>query len=123
MESVKLTTKPRPGHGSRGAKKLRKDGLIPAVIYGHKEAVIPVALDRKEVETALRHNTRVVDLQLPSGPETAVIQDVHYDHLGSFVMHVDFKPATPHHPAKMTVPIQINGPPPGLPAPPILQPP
>jgi large subunit ribosomal protein L25 len=114
MESVKLSTKPRPGHGSRGAKKLRKDGLIPAVIYGHKEAVIPLALDRKELETALRHNTRVVDLQLPAGPETAVIQDVQYDHLGSFVMHVDFKRVSRDERVKMTVRIELKGTPPGL---------
>ena len=48
MESVKLATKPRPGHGSQATRQLRKQGLIPAVVYGHKEAVIPVALDRTE---------------------------------------------------------------------------
>jgi large subunit ribosomal protein L25 len=114
MESVKLTIKPRPGHGSRGAKKLRKTGLIPAVVYGHKEAVVPVALDRKEFETALRHNTRVVDLQLPAGPQTAVIQDVQYDHLGSVVMHVDFKRVSRDERVKITVRIEMKGTPAGL---------
>ncbi len=114
MESVKLTTKPRPGHGSRGAKKLRKGGLIPAIVYGHKEAVVPVALDRKEVETALRHNTRVVDLQLPAGPETAVIQDVQYDHLGATVLHVDFKRVSRDERVKITVRIELKGTPAGL---------
>ena len=114
MESVKLTTKPRPGHGSRGAKKLRNAGMIPAVVYGHKEAVVPVALDRKEVETALRHNTRVVDLQLPAGPETAVIQEVQYDHLGMGVMHIDFKRVSRDERVKITVRIEMKGTPAGL---------
>ena len=73
MESVKLATKPRPGHGSRSAKKLRRDGLIPAVVYGHKQNPVGLAIDRKELETALRRNARVVDLQLDGSAETAVI--------------------------------------------------
>jgi large subunit ribosomal protein L25 len=114
MESVKLATKPRPGSGSRATKKLRRDGLIPAVVYGHKEAVVPVALDRKEVETALRHNTRVVDLQLDGKTETAVIQEVQYDHLGQDVLHVDFKRVSKDERVKMSVRIELKGVPAGL---------
>lgn len=114
MESVKLVTKPRPGHGSRGAKKLRRDGLIPAIVYGHKQAAVPVALDRKEVETALRHNTRIVDLQLDGGAETAIIQDVQFDHLGSAVLHVDFKRVSKDERVKMTIRVEIKGTPAGL---------
>ena len=43
------------------------------------------------MEAALRHNARVVDLQLDGKAETAVIQEVQYDHLGKDVLHVDFK--------------------------------
>jgi large subunit ribosomal protein L25 len=114
MESVKLTTQPRPGSGSRAALKLRRDGLIPAVVYGHKEAVVPLALDRKEVETALRHNVRVVDLQVDGKSETAVIQEVQYDHLGADVLHVDFKRVSKDERVRMTVRIELKGTPAGL---------
>jgi large subunit ribosomal protein L25 len=114
MESVKLATKPRPSQGSRAALKLRRDGLIPAVVYGHKEAIVPVALDRKEFETALRHNVRVVDLQLAAGSETAVIQEVQFDHLGSSVLHVDFKRVSRDERVKITVRIEMKGTPAGL---------
>src|SRR4051812_22261245 len=114
MESVKLATKPRPGSGTQATRKLRKQGLIPAVVYGHKEAVVPLALDRKELETALRHNTRVVDLQLDGKSETAVIQDVQYDHLGMGVLHVDFKRVSKDERVKMAVRIELKGTPPGL---------
>ena len=43
-ESVVLATEPRADHGTRAARKLRKSGKIPAVIYGHKEATVAVAL-------------------------------------------------------------------------------
>jgi large subunit ribosomal protein L25 len=114
MESVKLATKPRPKHGSQAAARLRRDGLVPAVVYGHKEAVVPLALDRKEIETALRHNTRVVDLQLDGKSETAVIQEVQYDHLGQDVLHVDFKRVSKDERVRMSVRIELKGTPAGL---------
>lgn len=114
MESVKLATKPRPKQGSQAAARLRKEGLVPAVVYGHKEAVVPLALDRKEIETALRHNTRVVDLQLDGKSETAVIQEVQYDHLGQDVLHVDFKRVSKDERVKMSVRIELKGTPAGL---------
>ncbi|HEY1376708.1 MAG TPA: 50S ribosomal protein L25 [Gemmataceae bacterium] len=114
MESVKLAAKPRPAHGSQATRQLRKDGLIPAVVYGHKEAVVPVALDRKELETALRHNARVVDLQLDGKSETAVIQEVQYDHLGLDVLHIDFKRVSRDERVTMAVRIELKGTPAGL---------
>ena len=114
MESVKLAAKPRPASGSRASIKLRRDGLVPGVVYGHKEAVVPLALDRKEIETALRRNVRVVDLQLDGTAETAVIQEVQYDHLGQDVLHVDFKRVSKDERVRMTVRIELKGTPAGL---------
>ncbi|HEX4591123.1 MAG TPA: 50S ribosomal protein L25 [Gemmataceae bacterium] len=114
MESVKLATKPRPGHGSRSAKKLRRDGLIPAVVYGHKQNPVGLAIDRKELETALRHNARVVDLQLDGSAETAVIQEVQFDHLGTGVLHVDFKRVDKDERVRVSVRIELKGVPAGL---------
>ena len=39
-ESVVLVAEERSGNGSRGARRLRKQGKVPAVVYGHKEATV-----------------------------------------------------------------------------------
>ena len=44
MEIPSLTVHPRPAVGSRAAAKLRKKGLVPAVVYGHKEPVAHIAV-------------------------------------------------------------------------------
>ena len=59
-ESVTLVTQPRTGRGSQAARKLRRTGMIPAVLYGHKEETLCVALPMAEVEKAIRHGVRVV---------------------------------------------------------------
>jgi large subunit ribosomal protein L25 len=113
MDSPNLTTQPRDGRGKRSTRQLRTQGLIPAVVYGHKEAVLALALPKKEFETALRHNVRVVDLQAGGTTETAVIQEVQYDHLGKDVLHVDFKRVSKDERIVVAVRIELKGTAPG----------
>jgi large subunit ribosomal protein L25 len=114
MDAVTLATRPRPDHGKRASRHLREQGLIPGIVYGHKEAAVPVALDRKELETALRHNARVVDLRLDGKTELAVIQEVQHDHLGKEVLHIDFKRVSKDERIVVSVRIELKGTPAGL---------
>src|SRR2546421_8452177 len=90
METVSLATQPRTGHGKRGARRLRKQGLVPAVIYGHKEATVAIALPGEELEKAIRHGLHVVDLRTDGKTEKALIREIQWDHLGKELLHVDF---------------------------------
>jgi len=45
-QSVLLKTQPRNEFGTTNARRLRKKGLLPAIIYGHKEEVVAVVLPR-----------------------------------------------------------------------------
>ena len=47
-DAVQLKTEPRTGQGSRDANRLRKAGRVPAVVYGHKEETVSVALSAEE---------------------------------------------------------------------------
>src|SRR5439155_12441779 len=114
METVSLATQPRTGHGKRIARRLRKEGLVPAVIYGHKQATVAVALGKKDLDTALRHHARVVDLRIDGRTETAVIQEVQHDHLGKEVLHVDFKRVSKDERIEVAVPIELKGVPAGV---------
>ena len=114
MDTVTLTARPRPEHGKRAAARLRKQDLVPAVIYGHKEAVEAVALPRHDLESALRHHARIMDLQTGGKTETAVIQEVQYDHLGVEVLHVDFKRVSKDERIVVSVAVELKGAAPGL---------
>jgi large subunit ribosomal protein L25 len=114
MESVTLATKPRDGRGKRTARHLRKEGLIPAVLYGHKEAVVAVSLSAEELLSAIRHHARVMDLAIGGKAETAVIQEVQYDHLGKEILHVDFKRVSKDERIVVSVVIELKGTAPGM---------
>jgi large subunit ribosomal protein L25 len=108
-ESVQLAIQPRDGAGTQAAQRLRKQGLLPAVIYGHKQATVSVALSHDEFTSALRHGARLVELKGDQGAEAALIQDVQWDHLGKDVLHVDFRRVSKDERVVVTVPLHLRG--------------
>ena len=113
-ESITLVTQARPGRGTRAARKLRKGGLIPAVLYGHKEETIPLALPAEELRSAVRHGARVIDLSSDGNVQKALIRELQWDHLGKELLHVDFARIAVDERVTISVPLELKGTAPGV---------
>lgn len=114
-ETVTLGAKPRQENGSQAARRLRREGLVPAVLYGHKEATIMLTLNLDEVTKALRHGARVVDLKTEGGKEEkAFIRELQWDHLGKSLLHVDFTRVSLDERIDVTVRLELRGIAPGV---------
>lgn len=113
-ESMVLVAQPREGRGSHKADKLRRQGRLPAVVYGHKEATVSVSLCADEFNNALRHGARVVDLKTGDNLETALIKAVQWDYLGKDIVHVDFERVSKDERITVTVRIELRGIAPGV---------
>ena len=61
-DKAKKSPPPTRELGSSANKRLRDQGQLPGVIYGHKEAVVPIKLNRKEVVRHLDHGTHLFEL-------------------------------------------------------------
>jgi large subunit ribosomal protein L25 len=112
-ESV-LVAERRNTRGKREAVRLRKKGLVPAVLYGHKEETISLTLNRDELSKAIRHGVRVLDLKAAGKTEKALIRDVHWDHLGMELLHVDFARVAADERIVVMVPVELRGIAPGV---------
>ena len=112
-QTAQLQASARPELGSRANKRLRDTGQIPAVLYGHKEAVVPLKLRKKEISVYLAHGTHVFDLTLDGKTQKVLIKDVQYDHLGIEVLHVDFARVSLDEKVEITVPLELKGTPKG----------
>src|SRR5450432_3493682 len=112
-KSAQVTVKPRSELGSRANKRLRDTGQLPGVIYGHKEAVVPVTLPKKEVVNHLNHGAHVFDLSIEGKNEKVLVKEVQYDHLGHEVIHVDFARVSLDEKVEVTVPLELKGTPKG----------
>jgi len=112
-QSIQLKAEPRSALGSRANKRLRDSGFVPAVVYGHKEAVVPVTLPKKEISTHLAKGAHVFDLTLSGKSEKVLVKDVQFDHLGIEVLHVDFARVSLDERVEVTVPLELKGTPKG----------
>ncbi|MDB5312094.1 MAG: rplY [Gemmataceae bacterium] len=107
--SVSLQAQPRTGSGSRAAVKLRKQGLVPAIVYGHKEANISVAVSAEELDRAIRVlHARVLDLQLDGKKETVLIRELQWDPFGRTMLHVDFARVSESDRVRVSVPVELR---------------
>jgi large subunit ribosomal protein L25 len=112
-QTIEVTATQRSDLGSRANKRLRDTGFIPGVIYGHKQAVLPVTLPRKEVANHIHHGAHLFSLALGDQKETVLVKEVQYDHLGIEVIHIDFARVNLDESVKITVPLELKGTPKG----------
>ncbi|HEX4124905.1 MAG TPA: 50S ribosomal protein L25 [Tepidisphaeraceae bacterium] len=112
-QSAQINAKNRSELGSRANKRLRDAGFVPGVIYGHKEAVVPVTLPRKELANHLSHGAHLFDLALDGKSEKVLVKEVQFDHLGHEVIHVDFARVNLDEKVEVTVPLELRGTPKG----------
>ncbi len=112
-QSIKISATPRPQLGSRANKRLRDTGKVPGVVYGHKEAVVPVTLPKKELVTHLNKGAHLFELGVDGKSETVLVKEVQYDHLGAELIHVDFARVSLDETVDVTVPLELKGEPKG----------
>ena len=118
-EAVRIRVEPRDaqknkGTGTRVARRLRKGGRIPAVIYGHKQAVVPVTLGHDDVLRMIKSPGHLAELDLGGTTETVLIRDVQWDYLGKEVLHLDFARVSAEEIVETEVTVELRGVAPGI---------
>jgi large subunit ribosomal protein L25 len=90
METQQLQVKIKKDTGSLNARKNRESGLIPAILYGHKQESMMFLLNEKEFSTVLNTEAKMVNLKWDDSEEITLIKDVQFDTFGRKILHVDF---------------------------------
>ena len=90
MKIQELQAEMREAHGSRLARRLRFEGKVPCVLYGHGETVVNLALATGAVAEMLESGQQLVTLNLGGRPERAIVKEIQYDTWGREILHVDF---------------------------------
>ena len=89
MTDLALKASRRTEIGSAAARRMRRAGRIPAVVYGQQKETIKIDLDTRELEAALRKNARVLDIDVGGEVERTLIKEMQLDTYGQSIRHVD----------------------------------
>src|SRR5438477_4945564 len=113
-----LEAQPRNAGNKNEARRVRRGGKIPAVVYGAGQDSLPVAVDPRQVKRILNsetgHNT-IFDLALDGGAKTkAMIVDWQYEPIKGNLLHIDVKRIAMDKKLAVMVPIELVGEPAGV---------
>jgi len=112
-----IEANPRQSGTKNDARRLRKDGLIPAVLYGAGLEPLTISVDPKQMKRILAseagHNT-IFDLAAGGDSGKAMIVDWQSDPIRGALLHVDLKRIAMDRLLRVSVPIALVGEAPGV---------
>jgi large subunit ribosomal protein L25 len=112
MAEITLVAETGRVTGSRSSNRLRGDGRIPAVVYGHGMTPVSIAVDRREVRHALSTSAglnAVIDLKLDGDTHPTVVKQLQRDPVRRTVTHIDFQVVNLNEEITVDVPIVLEG--------------
>ena len=110
MSEVRIAAEPRTEFGKGAARRTRRAGKVPAVLYGHGTDPRHISLPGHELMLALKSANVLLRLQgLDGGDELALPKDVQRDPLKGFLEHVDLIVVTRGEKVTVEVPVQLTG--------------
>jgi large subunit ribosomal protein L25 len=98
----------RKDTGTRAAGRLRREGRVPAILYGHGEKSVGLSTTRDAVEAMVRHGSRFVEL-VGAVKTAAVVRELQWDTYGVEPIHVDVLRVSKTDRVKVKVPIDLKG--------------
>ena len=107
--TVALKATPRPRVGKGAARAVRREGLVPAVIYGDKKPPEPIALQFNEILKLVYSGTfmtNVLEIEVDGKTSRVIPRDYQLDPIKDMPVHVDFLRITAD--SRITVAIPVN---------------
>jgi large subunit ribosomal protein L25 len=117
MAEQKLIAEVRSDTGKGVARKLRASGRVPAVLYGHNLAPVPLSVDARELFHVLHTGAGanvLVDLVVDGSRHLALPRDVQRNHIKGQLVHVDFLAVNRNERIAIDVPVREIGESPGV---------
>ena len=100
----------RTVQGTGASRRLRRDGKVPAIVYGAGQDVAVIELDHNEIFHALRHETfhaSILTMSMGSSKEQVVLRDYQMHPFRQLVLHVDFQRVDQNQKMHIKVPLHF----------------
>jgi large subunit ribosomal protein L25 len=113
-KEVKLKAEHRSATGRSAARRLKAQGIVPAVIYGAKVKPQPLQVSARDINAMLSHASGeniLVELEIPGekSNRTALVQEIQHSPVGGTVLHIDFHAVSMDEKIHAEVPLEATG--------------
>ncbi len=114
MKTVSMSGAPRAHVGKKDAKKNRREGKIPCVLYGGKEQ-IHFTMDESDFKQIIfTPEVFILKISIDGKEYTAILQDIQYHPVTDRILHADFLEVIKGKPVVIGVPLRFKGNAPGV---------
>lgn len=116
MKDIMLSVQRRSGTGKGAARQARREGRIPAVVYGPEIDPYSVSVEEAALRAALKEGgqSSLFTLNIDGREAKVVLREVQRDPVTSHVTHIDFHAVSMNKPINVSVPLHFVGTPPGV---------
>ncbi|MFE6236485.1 50S ribosomal protein L25/general stress protein Ctc [Cellulosimicrobium sp. NPDC057862] len=109
MSEIKLVAEARTEFGKGAARRVRRAGKIPAVLYGHGSDPLHVTLPGHETMMALKHSNALFSIELDGKAQLAITKDVQREPVRNVIEHVDLLIVKKGEKVAVDVPVVVTG--------------
>lgn len=115
MYTVSMSGSLRENVGKKDAKSLRREGMVPCVIYGGAEGQVRFSVAQKAFKPLLfTPDTHYVELEIDGTKCRAILQEIQYHPVTDEVLHADFLRIFDDKPVTISIPVKTVGTAPGV---------
>lgn len=109
-DQIKLSATIRSEFGKGAARRARRSGLIPAVLYGHGTDPQHLALPSHETFLAVKgHANALINLDIEGAEQLALAKDIQRDPVRRTIEHIDFVVVRKGERVTVDIPVHVDG--------------
>ena len=109
MQTLQLTATKREAYGKKNTKALRREGMVPGVIYGGAEEVT-FAISEKALKPLIyTPNAYIVEIDIEGKKEVGVMREVQFHPVKEQILHIDFYRVQEGKPVAIEIPVRLTG--------------
>lgn len=112
-DTAVLVATTRSGRGSVECRRLRRRGVIPGNVYGHKKPSVAISASAEQLSTLVYSGQRLVECEIDGKAETTMFREVQWNTFATEIQHFDLIRIDADERVTISVPIKLRGTAPG----------
>ena len=114
MQVVNIVGEVREATGKSSNKALRKEGKVPAVIYGGQENIHFATTEKAMKSLIYTPDFKLAEIEVGGNKYKTILKDIQFHPVTDEVVHIDFQELVPDHKVNVAVPVRFQGTSPGV---------